>query len=363
MFNHRRLNLARKRRRLTSKELAKKAGLSPVTVTRIERANNEPDPESIEKLSGALKFPKEFFLGDDFDELSKDSASFRSLTSMTAKERDAALSAGALAYMLSDWVSERFNLPEADLLDLSHESNPQNAAIMMRQYWGLGEQPVSNMMRLLESKGVMVFSLAENTKNVDAFSCWRNDVPYIFVNTFKSAEHGRFDTAHELGHLVLHKHGARQGRVAEKEANIFASFFLMPRSDILSKIPCFISINQLIQAKKRWQVSLAALGYRLHKIGIMSDWQYRTFCIQINTHGYSHNEPEEIPREKSLVWEKVFTQLWSERITKKDIANDLHIPTEEIENLVFGLVSPNEPLAEFDNNYQNMPKLRLINNK
>jgi hypothetical protein len=45
--------------------------------------------------------------------------------------------------------------------------------------WALGEQPIS-MIKLLESKGVRVFSLAENTKTVDAFSCWRNDVPYVF---------------------------------------------------------------------------------------------------------------------------------------------------------------------------------------
>ena len=85
------------------------------------------------------------------------------------------------------------------------------------------------MIKLLESKGVRVFSLAENTKNVDAFSCWRNDVPYIFLNTFKSADRSRLDAAHELAHLVLHRHGGpRQGREAEIEANSFASSFLMP---------------------------------------------------------------------------------------------------------------------------------------
>ena len=42
------------------------------------------------------------------------------------------------------------------------------------------------MIKLLESKGVRVFSLAENTKNVDAFSCWRNGTPYVFLNTFRS---------------------------------------------------------------------------------------------------------------------------------------------------------------------------------
>lgn len=364
MFNHRRLNLARKRRRLTSKELAKLVGVSPVTITRLEKDNNDPDPGTLDKIARVLKFPKDFFLGSDFDELTKDSASFRSMTAMTAKERDAALAEGALAYMLSDWVSERFKLPEADLLDLGHECNPQSAAIILRQYWGLGEQPVSNMIKLLESRGLRVFSLSENTKNIDAYSCWRNDVPYIFVNTFKSAEHGRFDAAHELGHLILHKHGGpRQGREAEREANSFASSFLMPRADIIAKIPFFTSIHQLIKAKKRWRVSVAALGYRLHDIGIISDWQYRSFCIQINKQGYRINEPDEITREESVVWKKVFTELWSERVTKQHIADDLHIPIEEIGNLASGLVSSIDPPKELYENNQKKPKLKLINNE
>src|ERR1019366_8677635 len=72
-------------------------------------------------------------------------------------------------------LSAKFNLPEPKLIDLSHERDPAAAARTLRQVWALGEQPISNMVRLLELKGVRVFSLAENTKNVDAFSCWRND--------------------------------------------------------------------------------------------------------------------------------------------------------------------------------------------
>src|ERR1700693_4393291 len=92
---------------------------------------------------------------------------------------------------------------------------------------------------------VFLFSLAENTRNVDAFSCWRNGEPYVFLNTFKSTEHSRFDAAHELAHLVLHKHGGpNQGRAAELEAHAFASSFLMPRDDVLATIPFVTSIKR-----------------------------------------------------------------------------------------------------------------------
>jgi hypothetical protein len=94
---------------------------------------------------------------------------------------------------------KKFNLPTADLLDLSHEHDPSAAARTLRQRWAIGERPIGNMVKLLETKGVRVFSLAENTKNVDAFSCWRNDEPYVFLNTFKSTERSRFDAAHGAG--------------------------------------------------------------------------------------------------------------------------------------------------------------------
>jgi Zn-dependent peptidase ImmA (M78 family)/DNA-binding XRE family transcriptional regulator len=337
MFNPSRLTLARKRRRLTGEGLAKLIGVTPVSMSRFEQGINGPAPETLDAIVRVLKFPKKFFFGKDIDSPSQEAVSFRSLTSMTAKERDAALSAGSFAYLLSDWVAERFNLPKVNLIDLSYEGNPKKAALSMRQYWALGQQPISSMVKLLESKGVMVFSLSENTKNVDAFSCWRNDTPYVFLNTLKSTEHGRFDAAHELGHLVLHKHGGPHQKAAEYEANTFASCFLMPEADIRSMVSYVTSINQLIQIKKRWGVSIAALVYRLHKIGLLTDFKYRSLYIQINKMGYRTKEPNGLPREESVIWKKVFMELWTDRITKSHVADDLHIPFEEIENLVFGL--------------------------
>ncbi len=338
MFNPNRLTLARKRRRLTGEGLASLVGITPVTMSRLEQGLNEPALETLDAIARILKFPKKFFYGEDIESPSQDAASFRSLTSMTAKERDAAIAAGSLAYLLSDWVKDRFNLPKVDLLDLSFERNPEKAAILMRQYWGLGEQPISNMVNLLESKGVLVFSLSENTKNVDAFSCWRTDAPYVFLNTFKSTEHSRFDASHELAHLVLHKHGGpHQGKSSELEANAFASAFLMPEADIRSRISYILSLGQLVEIKERWGVSVAALVYRLHKIGLLNDYRFRNMYIQINKLGYRKKEPKSLPRENSVIWEKVFKLLWTGRITKSHIADALHLPFEELENLVFGL--------------------------
>lgn len=356
MFNPSRLILARQRSKLTKKDIATKANISAVTLTRIEKGDNPPDPETIVSLANVLRFPLEFFLGDDIDELKKEAASFRSLTSMTAKERDAALSAGSLAYLFSDWVSDNFNLPKVNFIDLKiSENTPSIAARKLREHWGLGERPISNMIKLLESKGVRVFSLSENTRNVDAFSCWRGEIPYIFLNTVKTAEHSRFDAAHELGHLTLHRHGGpHQGKEAEKQANDFAASFLMPRPDVISQIPFVSSFNQIIKAKKRWGVSASALAYRLHRMKILTDWQHRNICIQINEKGFRKAEPNGIERELSVVWEKVFLELWNDRTTSADIAKKLHIPIAELQDLLFGLT------GHIERKNNGKPNLRIV---
>lgn len=354
-FNSGRLVLARKRRGFTAKHLSDLTGISSVHLSRIEKNKSENLEEAtIDLLANALGFPKVFFYGEELSTPLKENVSFRSLTSMTAKERDSAISASAFAFQISEWVSGKFNLPKIDLLDLSDQDRPAIAASLLRGYWGLGEKPIGNVVKLLESKGIRVFSLCENTKNVDAYSCWENRVPYIFLNTYKTAERSRFDALHELGHLVLHSQDKPQGREAEREANEFASYFLIPQSDLIGNVPRVTSLSQLIRVKKRWGVSLAALSYRLHKTGYLTDWQYRTFCIDINRK-YKNTEPNGLPREVSVIWEKVFKELWKSGQSRSCIAKELSLPENEIEKLLFGLIDSRPPVEHGSNH-----KLRLV---
>ncbi len=337
MFTPSRLTLARKRRRLSKKALAERIDVTAHTVLRYESGEIAPTDVTLGRLSAVLCFPLGFFSAPDVDALPEDAASFRSMSAMPAKERDAALAAGALAYLFADWVEQRFSLASFDSIDLEGDP-PEVAAHSLREKWALGERPIKNMAQLLEFKGVRLFSMAENTVTVDAFSVWRGEQPYIFLNTMKSAERSRHDAAHELGHLLLHKHGGPKGRQAEDEAEQFASAFLMPLADVEATIPRVHSLNQIIEAKKRWGVSVMSLIVRLGRLKILSEWQYRTFAIQATEAGYRKIEPFGLSRESSVVWQKVLTALWNERITKEDIARQLFMPTGEIENLLFGIV-------------------------
>lgn len=319
------------------KALADRVEVEPRTVSAWESGEFPPKGDNLQALAQALRFPVAFFDKDCPDELDPAGVSFRALTKMTARQRDAALSAGAIAFELHDWIAQRFVLPNADLIDLRGE-DPEIAASTLRRHWKLGDRSIRNMVHLLESKGVRVFSLAEDAHEVDAYSLWRRGTPFMFLNTLKSAEHSRHDAAHELGHLVLHKHGAQRGSAVEREADAFAAAFLMPSATVGAAVSRVPTLAQLIQLKRHWVVSVASLAYRLHKLGLISEWHYRSLCIEISELGFRRKEPEEAPRETSQVLAKVLLALRNDGITKGVLADALAIPADEIEKIVFGLV-------------------------
>lgn len=362
-FNPSRLTLARKRRGFTMRKLATAIGVEPRSVSAYEKGEFGPDNERLASLASALRFPETFFFGDDLDEPTPDIASFRALSKMTAGQRDTALGSGAIALMLNAWIEARFELPWADLPDLSREGDPEAAARALREQWALGELPVKNMIHLLEAKGVRVFSLSVDALEVDAFSMWRGNTPFVFLNTKKSAEHSRFDAAHELGHLVLHRHGSPQGREAEREANAFASAFLMPKASVLAYAPRMASVDRLIKLKKMWNVSVAALTYRLHAIGVLSDWHYQSLYVELSSRGYRKKEPEESSRETSQVLQKVFATLREEGVSRIQIANELCVSIEELDQLMFGLALTGLKGGNGGANAKTIqsPELRIVN--
>lgn len=338
-FTPARLTLARKRRGLNKTELAAAAGVTQKSISEFEAERMIPSMETVERLARALKFPVEFFGRPEPELPDQLAVSFRALASLTAAQRDAAIGAGAIAFEVSRWIEERFTIPAADIPDL-RELSPENAAATVREQWGLGVQPIRSMVHLLELHGVRVFSLTEQCRELDAFAVWHGSRPFCFLNTMKSVEHGRFDAAHELGHLVLHKHGPPQGREAEQQANDFASAFLMPSSTILANVQRGASLARLVAVKRLWGVSVAAVAYRAHKIGVLTEWHYRHLCIEIGRRHYRTNEPSPLMRrEASQVLDKVFAKLREEGTSKANVARELCIGVHDLEAIVFGLVA------------------------
>jgi Zn-dependent peptidase ImmA (M78 family)/DNA-binding XRE family transcriptional regulator len=337
-FSPSRLSVARRRRGLTKRALADAVGVAESTIMAYESARRTPSPTITRRIARVLGFPISFFEAKELERITEDAASFRALSKMKAAQRDRALAGGELAIELNEWMESQFRFQPLDLPDLRPQFDPEAAAMALRTRWGLSDKPISNMVHLLEAKGVRVFSLAEDCEEVDAFSLRRGHQAFVFLNTMKSSERSRFDAAHELGHLALHQHGQAIGRAAEAEATAFASAFLMPRSSVLAYAPRIPTIKNILDAKKFWGVSAAALAHRLHEVGRLSEWHYRMLCIEIQRLGYRKAEPESVPRELSQALEKVFAALRKEKVQKVDIAQALSWPVCELRALVCNLV-------------------------
>src|SRR5438270_3242284 len=147
-FNPMRLSIARKRRLLNKKRFAELAGVAVHTVIRCEKGGTDPTPENAAIFASVLGFPIGFFYGEDLDEPL--AASFRSQTSMSAAIRDASLAAGSLGFTVSDWVEQRFSLPEIQIPDL-HLYEPEGAARVPGTELRRGDAPMSTMRHVLES--------------------------------------------------------------------------------------------------------------------------------------------------------------------------------------------------------------------
>jgi Zn-dependent peptidase ImmA (M78 family)/DNA-binding XRE family transcriptional regulator len=336
-FNPDRLGIARRRRGLKKAELADAIGVTRRAVSGYEAGENAPSDETVERLSRVLAVPREFFKLESPPQIRTEGASFRSLAAMTARQKHTVLAAGAIAIELSRLLEERLVLPKLDVPDLRHEQ-PEEAAAVLRRQWGLGEAPIANMVHLIEAHGIRVFSLLDECREVDAFSAWVDGRAFVFLNTGKSGERGRFDAAHELGHLVLHRHGARQGREAEKESDRFASALLMPRAALTAMAPRLPSLDRLLDIKRVWRVSLAAVARRLHDLGLLGRWQYEHICVELSRRGWRTSEPEGIDREVSQLLQKALVVLRDEGMTVRDLAGRLCISLTDLSMLAFGLV-------------------------
>jgi Zn-dependent peptidase ImmA (M78 family) len=281
-------------------------------------------------LAAALSFPVEFFQGSDVEGFPLGAVSFRAMSKMTAGTRDAALAAGRIALLINEWLEARFQLPRPDVPTLGLQS-PETAAEMVRTRWGLGYAPIPNMVHLLESKGVRVFSLPPECRSVDAYSLRWFDTPVVVLTPGKSSERRRFDLAHELGHLVLHaEQEGFQGPTAEREANRFASAFLMPRRALLARPLRNASLDAILRERTRWKVAAMALTYRLKELGFLSDWEYRHHCVALSRLGYRRAEPGGCPGETSLLLAKVLQALRAKKILLADVAAELNITYDEL---------------------------------
>jgi len=318
-FEPTRLCVARDRAGITQRALCERAGISIRALKGYESGETIPSRGVVTALSRALGFSEEFFFAGPIELLPLEAASFRALSKASARIRNRAVASGTFAVALFyPFLSERFHLPAGKVPDL-REQTPEGAADALRSYWGLGQRPIPHMISLLEARGVRVFSLSEDYDAIDAFSLWRDGTPFVFLNTRKTAERSIFDAAHELGHLVLHRHGVPQGHDAENAADRFASAFLMPESAIRADAPATCTVATLARLKPKWRASTAAIGRRLRDLDVMTAYSYTQLNKNLSQMG-RRQEPAPLARETSVVLRKALSALADEGLDLKRIA-------------------------------------------
>lgn len=323
-----RLSIARRRRKLSKVELARRVELARETLVRIEGGDEQPSTTTAEKLCFALSFPLSFFYAGEAELLEEERVSFRALRSLPAKERDAALATGELALLLSEFLQERYKLPSLDLPELGGLA-PEEAAAQLRKLWDLQDRPIGNMVHLLEAKGVQVYWLPEENREVDAFTFRNGNRAIVVLSREKEGEHGRMDAAHELGHLLLHRQRTMGGQQVETEAGDFAAAFLLPPA-FLEDLPALPKLDVLLELKEIWGVSLQALLRRGLQLGRYPEWQYKAALAELSRKNWRQREPAPWPVEDSLTFQKLAVLLKKRRMGFGDLASEIHIGEREL---------------------------------
>lgn len=329
-----RLREAREVRSFTVAQLAERVGVSKQAISQYESGKTAPTPENLFQISRVLDIPAQFFQRPkEVLEAAKTPLQFRSFKSATKADRMAAANKAEWLAEATDYLSTFVDLPINSLPDLAIGEDFLNLtapeieeiAIETRRAWNIGSGPISNLARLLESRGIIIARLAIAEK-LDAFSFYRNKKPFIVLgreNTtfFRS----RFDAAHELAHLILHANVDQEDlwdneklKIIEKNhAHRFASAFLMPGESFKSEAKS-LSMPFLLELKKRWGVSVQAIVFRMHNLNIITDETKTNFFRNYRNRKFEPLD-QDYPLEKPYLLTKVFEMLITEGlITPQD---------------------------------------------
>ncbi|WP_199853368.1 XRE family transcriptional regulator [Plantactinospora sp. BC1] len=325
------LALARRWRRMRKNELARQVGVTAAAVSQYELGQARPSAATLARLALALSMPVEFFAAGFGVPVTSGQAHFRSLRTTSQAERDQAEAFGELAWRVVEVVERQLRLPRLRLphLELAEPTGPDDvraAAVTARDAFGLGAAPVPHMVRLLESAGVIVLALPDVSERVDAFSHWYGQRPFVFLNPGKDDKaRSRMDAAHELGHLLMHHDAEPGSQLLERQATAFASEFLAPSTALRDELPPRLDFDRLHELKRRWGISLKALVYRGHDLGVYREHTYRRGMALLAQWGFP--EPGDLgPREQPSLLGKAVELLGRQQVTVGRLATLAGLP-------------------------------------
>lgn len=350
LFNGTRLTQARAARGLTAVNLSDLAGISPSSISLYEKGAQKPQQQVLDRLASALNVPVDFFY-DDVEIEKPRTVFYRSMSSATKHARVRAEARFEWAVEVIEYLLNFFDYPELNLPDLEipkhfrelDTNQIESLANQVREYWNLGFGPITNMLRTLESNGILVWRTALEAETLDAFSECRTPHPIIVLSSDKENYYrSRFDAAHELGHIILHRHieqatlnRSSDMKVIEDQAHLFAGAFLLPATTY-SKDLWAPTLDAFRSLKPRWNASIAMQIMRSRHLGLVTEQQQKRLWINLARRKWRATEPldDSTPAEKPTLIGNSIKMLIEENVrTKEQLVKDLSLYPQDIENI------------------------------
>ncbi|MDL2284500.1 XRE family transcriptional regulator [Oxalobacter sp. OttesenSCG-928-P03] len=302
--NHKMIVLGRESRELTQSGLSRITKIAQGTLSKIEAGILSCPVDLLQKISNALEYPVSFFymtsplhgIGtESHHHLYRKRAAIPSKT-IKRIEADINIKRIHLENMLSSFdIDCEKSIPFLDPQEF--DSDIERIAGSLRSYWNIPSGPIENLTELIEQAGGIVILHDFGSDRVDATSLKITGLPPLFfVNKNLPGDRLRFTLAHELGHVVMHSIPHPN---VENEADRFAAEFLMPAADIghmLSRI----DLAKAAKLKPYWKTSMAAIIYRAHELGKITQNQYRYLFYQLSASGYKTSEPKNLDIKKEI---------------------------------------------------------------
>lgn len=337
---------------LNQSELAVAVGVTRQAISAYEQGEKSPDPETMMRIAAALKQPISYFASEDRQVFGEYSSMFFRAVGPTTKRRNMACAViGRWFTQVTSYIDSFVNFPDVNLPQVSPASQDgrydadeiELAAEECRKAWSLGLGPIANVLSLLEANGVTVCRCPLEGENIEAFSFWNGNRPFVVLASSKHcAARSRFDAVHELAHLILHRwvgpeelEDPKALKLIEREADRFASAFLLPRKSFPAEV-FTTRLDSFVTLKRRWNVSIQAMVYRCKQLGVFDEDQITNLYKQISARRWRAREPldDALPLEQPRLLRRAIEMVVSARRKIADeIAADLQIAKTLIADL------------------------------
>ncbi|PRI12848.1 hypothetical protein B2J96_23915 [Mycobacterium shigaense] len=358
VFNPAMLTLAKESAGLTQGAIAAHAGISQSLMSKIENGFEDPSDDFIMKAAEITGVPRELFFQNDplpsdtiFDIFHKKRVTLPQKPLRKANSNARMLRAEVGRLLRSFDVPVVLPFPS---LPIDQHDSPEEIAALTRAIWRLPTGPLPDLVKVVEATGTPVITADLEHEKLRAMSMAgvkTDNAHIIVVNNRLPASAQRFALAHEIGHLVMHEGIAT--KEMEKQADDFASALLMPAAEISPRLRN-IKFRDLGALKQQWRVSLAALIYRAHALGLISERHNTTLNMELNRlpNGRKREPGEFKPEEPTLIRRVVATY-----------RNDLGYSIDELCRL---MVVTREKFMQFyidePGTPEDVPRFRVIRN-